>query len=301
MKGLPLAGSKNRLRLIFSLCDYKRLVPIRSLVEQTSRSKCTNPLDRIYALYSLLPENEKGLAIDPDYTKSTAEVYMETVIRSINLTQSLQILTTIELRNEGMNGPSWVPDWAVTGGPRRLSGYNTSLYSKSLHHHKDDKLHVTGRSLDSIESIQKFQFSYTSGDERDPVQGVRRMAQFFGIQHTAKNDDKILIDFCLTICGDGVIERWPMQQSYLTRQQSAKSLRHVLDPETSGEEESLSPNDKFFLLAVLFHSQGRSCYRTRKGYFGLAPASACPGDGVVVMLGLKATMVLRPVPEISKH
>jgi hypothetical protein len=72
--------------------------------------KCTDPRDRIFALYGLCRVSPQPL---PNYNLTTSEVYRRFTVDAIRITRSLAILNDIEFRSTKIRVPSWVPDWTV--------------------------------------------------------------------------------------------------------------------------------------------------------------------------------------------
>ena len=53
------------------------------LMRQTKRCKCLDPRDRVYAILSLLNDVDKAVGIEPDYEKTTSQVYQDVTLRQI--------------------------------------------------------------------------------------------------------------------------------------------------------------------------------------------------------------------------
>jgi hypothetical protein len=92
-----------------------------TLLECTQHSECEDPRDRIYSQLSMLPENVRSI-IEPDYTKSVRQVYMDTMLHISTRNKSLMLLGHCGKRaaKYDLNLPSWVPDWS---GPRDVSQF----------------------------------------------------------------------------------------------------------------------------------------------------------------------------------
>jgi hypothetical protein len=88
-----------------------------SILEQFRGRECTDDRDRVYALLGL-PSIDRNMPLPgPDYSKSVAEIYCETVKSIIRHTADLTILC-LHRRHGTMNDtkfkhriPYWVPDW----------------------------------------------------------------------------------------------------------------------------------------------------------------------------------------------
>jgi hypothetical protein len=76
----------------------------------TSRScQCSDPRDKVYALFSLLDQSQ--IPCEPDYAQSYEDVFTNTATWIIKETQDLRILNYIQPQ-QNTQLPSWVPDWA---------------------------------------------------------------------------------------------------------------------------------------------------------------------------------------------
>lgn len=107
------ASFRTRLRLIWQLCDNRRRSTY-DLINSSQRCVCADPRDRIYALLSLLPEAVRA-EIEPDYTKSVHEVYIDAALSFIQAgaMDNLGILTLVESHKQDQKLPSWVPDVCI--------------------------------------------------------------------------------------------------------------------------------------------------------------------------------------------
>lgn len=80
-------------------------------------TQCLDARDRIYAVCSMLSDDNIQEAIKPDYTKATIEVYQDATMSYLrrNLSGDIRILEDCRLHS-GWDGPSWVPDWSYADG-----------------------------------------------------------------------------------------------------------------------------------------------------------------------------------------
>ncbi|KAK3391250.1 heterokaryon incompatibility protein-domain-containing protein [Podospora didyma] len=68
---------------------------IYELLYEFRRLNCTNPRDRVFAFLGLATAGGRELGIVPDYSNSTAEVFIQTTLSVINSTNSLDILNCV--------------------------------------------------------------------------------------------------------------------------------------------------------------------------------------------------------------
>jgi hypothetical protein len=82
---------------------------LRSLLSQTRFSEATDPRDKVYALLGTVKHNG---SIVPNYEKTKAEVFIQTVRALIGEYEHLDILSNCQYRQRRPGIPSWVPDWS---------------------------------------------------------------------------------------------------------------------------------------------------------------------------------------------
>jgi hypothetical protein len=104
----------------------------------------------------MLQLSTKWAKIQPDYTKATVDVFMESVQSSIMNSQGLAILSTLDYADTDLNRPSWCPNLA-NGPPNNLpyfqpkfkcSGSTTARVKFT-----GRVMRISGYRVDSIASI----------------------------------------------------------------------------------------------------------------------------------------------------
>jgi len=95
---------------------------VENLISRSQNLDCKDPRDRIYAQLAMFPDTLKDTLV-PSYSKTTAEVYMETTLAISNYYMSLSLLEDCGERDEknDLNLPSWVPNWSVPLNTYRLA------------------------------------------------------------------------------------------------------------------------------------------------------------------------------------
>src|ERR1700712_721617 len=96
--------------LLYSLCRKQQIGDFLSLITRTSYTLCSDPRDRVFALISMLKDEERHHSMLPDYYKTTSEVYQDICIYHISRTKRLSLLTTVDTHKVLKALPSWVPD-----------------------------------------------------------------------------------------------------------------------------------------------------------------------------------------------
>jgi hypothetical protein len=98
---IPLPSLHESIQSPLDLCTY--------LLYQTRYCKCSDKRDRIFALLSLgCPY--PSIDIQPDYTKTVEEVFMDTMQKVVHCSKSLEVLSTAEMKiSEGSTNTSSLP------------------------------------------------------------------------------------------------------------------------------------------------------------------------------------------------
>ncbi|KAH7157707.1 heterokaryon incompatibility protein-domain-containing protein [Dactylonectria estremocensis] len=87
--------------------EYQKSSPMLLELLAGSRDfRCTDPRDRVFALLSLCPK----VKINPDYNKSSVEIFTETALHLLS-SAGLLMLSYAGVRRKP-DVPSWVPDWS---------------------------------------------------------------------------------------------------------------------------------------------------------------------------------------------
>ncbi|KAL9034023.1 MAG: hypothetical protein Q9180_005635 [Flavoplaca navasiana] len=144
------------LQLSWLLCKPKSGLTLQTVLKDSRNAKCSDQRDRIYGVLSLVKESER-FEIEPDYTKTTVQVFQDAMLSNISWTRDLNWLTDCELSGEGDEIPSWVPNWSI---PRRCLGIqamNACLKSaaQAMYHDRDSSLSVIGLHVGKIQKFQQ--------------------------------------------------------------------------------------------------------------------------------------------------
>lgn len=198
--------------------------------------QATDPRDKVFGLLGLLRHH----FLDPDYSVPRDEIYVQTAMKIIESSNSLDLLANSNA-NPSLN-PSWCPDWSMTPRHNEHQRFQyLSLYdaSKGLSPQPSFRFHESSISIletrgvwadcvhcvinynapDDGFSLQRFQNTIGNWEDR-----VRRRLNFEGTlfredyQHTEQNQAENLPDemwrsegydeaFWKALCGDLVFTR----------------------------------------------------------------------------------------------
>jgi len=291
---LPLSHQS----LLYILCKTTKQTPIDDLFDYTKHSLCSDPRDRIFALFSLLPPSQKQLAIEPDYTRTTSQVYSDFVQHYIERRKSLQIWTTIEMSEQfSTNGrTSWVPNWNLPRMTNPLDSFQASgLSEASIFFGENGALRVHGCRVGIIDAIEPFQYKGSSTYDAKAVSLMRTVKSpafqgFFG------DKSRNLGSLSRVLLGGRYAEEFsPPNENFATLDEAEEWILNMLKHPTDGFEKFNFPLSYKTCLDISRHfCNYRSLFKCSDDKLGLAPKAARVGDIVVVLLGCRSPLILRP-------
>ncbi|CAF9907047.1 hypothetical protein IMSHALPRED_005426 [Imshaugia aleurites] len=270
------------------------------LMRQTKRCKCLDPRDRVYAILSLLNDVDKAAGIEPDYEKTTSQVYQDVTLRLIALRQHANILTVSGLENKPSGMPTWVPDWTNFNAAYPLSNAlaSGSTYFE-LHEKATGIISVTGLHSATIGLATRFR---TQGYE-GLIAEIKLFAPLDVLEGSYVAGGSLLEAYCKTICSNCFADSYmPHLNDRAQLQRSKDLLFTLLQPEKQLLSDYCrgTQADDFLRWARTYCEQ-RSFIKTREGHIGLAPRVAQAGDKVCVLLGCSQPLLLRPAPNDSQY
>ena len=196
---------------------------------------------------------------------------------------------------------SWVPDWSRPHVSDSLSHANASCMSGADIYHVADAIHVAGAviaeldDLYRVDSLDRFS-AYQAHSE--VTYEIIKTSLLGVIKHFFQERDLTqaeLRSLCRALGTDFAEDYVPPRlvtprydHSVQILQQFAGSRLETLPQST------FTSSEERFLSAVFKSCTGRSIFRTRAGYFGLAPCTAREKDVIVVLLGCHLPLVMRP-------
>lgn len=291
-----LSGLRDRLRLIEPFTEDRKTFILREIMSLTLNCKCFDPRDRIYAVLSLLTDDEKALDIEVDYTKTTSQVYLDVALRYIARHKDLNVLITSTVKDEPLDIPAWVPNWTVANPFvwGLASGYSVSEFSNR----GAGVLSVTGTHVATVQHAERIE---ACNYLEDTILEIQRLAPHDILRRPYVGGGNLFDAFCHTLCADDFSDNeLPPRKDFPQFEESKKFLSAILRPEKKLIPDCNPGTEAAkFLNAVRYVFKQRSFIETREGYMGLAPQMAEPGDQVCVLLGSRMPLLLRPAPNLQ--
>lgn len=288
----------SHIELVFGLCQSKLSPKLYQLIDYTKHSLCSDPRDKIFAPLSLLPEWERQ-EITPDYSKTTSEVYRDVVRLHITHVKRLDILTTVEMREQVQKAPSWTPDWAIPRMVERLRNSNAGGNSRaSWSFEANGVLQVIGSTVTTIDLAEPFRFQEDQAPKEEIVREAQRVLQKLKLQDLHGQSNQKLRNLCRVLCSNHLSDFYsPPDRNYSSLAQAEEFVKRVLlhpTEDLEGVLSSSSQDERLLLEPLMAFGSGRNLFKCLDGRVGLGPRAASPGDKVVIWLGCSFAMILRP-------
>ncbi|KAL9008462.1 MAG: hypothetical protein Q9180_009503, partial [Flavoplaca navasiana] len=299
-----------------------RPLDLTSLLINSKALECTDPRDRLYAIFGMTFASGYGdELLKPDYNLSVVEVYIKVAVHILKSRRNLDLLCHIchdcnipnrdkEKVVELSGLPSWVPDWSSMGSQAsiqfenvRVGGpiYQASLGEMSPNSYifleQDTVFQVEGVCLGKILEIgwisHKREFRSICRQWRSMIPQAD--------DDIYRSNQTIREAFWRTILWDrdNNHERLGDLVEQIAGKEGRGMFRYrgpvdpiAFPPSTAEQEDKL----KHFIEdeSGVFHHLYRRFFRTATGYIGLGPTVARPGDIVAILLGGLVPYVLRP-------
>ncbi|KAI4111061.1 MAG: hypothetical protein LQ339_000789 [Xanthoria mediterranea] len=254
---------------------------------RTKDARCSNPRDKIYAVLNLMSEHDRR-AIQPDYNKSTSEVFRDLMLTRTLGYEDLALLTICELQDDRGELPSWVPNLSV---PRRCNIIHDAAAggkstAKARYSDKDASLVATGRCVGKILKVQQFfaaDSSSSTGTGRQPrprdvYAALKRLVSWIRNQLGIDHFDRQLEVICRTlICNKFSDTFEPVGKNSLDYQVTLEHFRSLADSVAEHTVDFPNSGGNFYSTSW-FNGLNRSFIITEEGYIGMAPQTAHPGD-----------------------
>ncbi|KAI1733349.1 heterokaryon incompatibility protein-domain-containing protein [Xylaria scruposa] len=289
------ARMEDRLSQLYGILSQAPVIWLTWVWETCAEARCSDARDRIYAIRSLLADDDVKRAIKPDYTKTTVEVYQHTTMAFLrgDSDRDLGILEECH-QHPDWQGPSWVPDWShplhtvVALGKKRPS-CNLLPRFRVWELVAPSVLRIRGVVVAEVACV----YSLPSlGDVRAMLEGDPR-----AMDDPYPAGGTVLEAYGRALC-DGRFTHNDLSVRAARRPDFAAVCDQLIqllrgrEMGTSTEMETETPSWMKRMLT------GRALLRTTSGLVGLAenlPGSFEPGDQVCAVFGCKHLLALGPL------
>ncbi|KAJ8128994.1 hypothetical protein O1611_g4638 [Lasiodiplodia mahajangana] len=280
------------------------------LLKRVRTYDCQDQRDKVFAVISMASDVPRG-AIQPDYTKSLVEVYIDVVRYLINAAAEGKILEFLgyvirptadwdRLHQPDLGLPSWVPDWS---GPKVY----IEEFRQSLSYKTDQASYAASRDTRPILTISGHQL-HLDGLLIDAIETTQPVASIVRLSDTSiqrawlppDGDDDYIAGgtvkeaYCHAIVAD-IGRPESSIPGYVPYVRGCAMDWSLLDESLPTNKDADRRN--FLLDNLNCTTVGRRLFRTTNGYIGLGPAAAVAGDSVCMLSGGRLLYILRALSE----
>ncbi|KAK0374398.1 heterokaryon incompatibility protein [Colletotrichum limetticola] len=287
-------------------------------------AQVTNIRDRIYGLLSIANDADK-LGITPDYVTEDSRPTFIDAAHALIRAGRLEMLSFSQSPKDIEGLPSWVPDWRPTlehsylyafeDADKRIlqaSGENSTELVPT-----DDRgvLGIRGILVDTIETTGDA-WRWEQGQEcryklLQTIKTLCEEAATKGFSHQIyENSDRQAeamwrVPVADLYWNEGAVYRYQrpdpaVRSDYEDCMHCHKMLSLTFEVFPPEERQQLLDEFSRRIPGQSNYSEnmdkmtGKRPYMTQKGYVGMGPGEACPGDVVVILFGSRIPYVLRP-------
>jgi hypothetical protein len=313
ISGAPnhLIGSRSRYQK--QRPDYhSSLLELLGLLSKSTQA--TNPRDKIYGLLGLAPDAPE-LAIQVDYGRKVDQVFTDTA-KALLQHDFTDVLSWCRFPKLQPDLPSWVPDFNAAL-PDPLASYKcrappwkplfsasgSSKVKISNDNNTTDTrlLTISGLIVDTIEELGT---TYKVSDNEtasmniffDEVVECWNRAQ--KLQCPVSTDPQFWEEALWRVpCADQQRHDYAHRRATLEAQDGLLEILNRIGGERSGyrDEVKAAAWQRYYLAMQCLYDFRP--FLSKKGYIGLAPEFAAPGDTICVILGAIAPYVLRKISD----
>lgn len=280
--------------------------------------KATDPRDIVYGLLGLQDCTLVGRILEPDYSKSTAEVYIDVVMAAVNDGSGLRILSNVQhedsYRQKG-DLPSWVPYWPRQRSVSfldRQTWYAGGQQAAEVSFPSRWEMAAGGIVFEEIVSVSDIH--PTSLDEYGSLHPFLdlMLALWSEVNTSNKSGEPSRLSFealCRTLTGGHTANGEVVYQLNANQRREFYAdyvafIDHILQctgqrsrTYTPPDLVGISGNWQRYARGVRYACRSRRIFRTQEGSLGLGPACTGVGDRVCVLKGGKVPYVLRPTKD----
>ena len=323
----------NHINLVWSNdADGNPLYDFSEVLHWARTHASTDPRDYVFSLLGHPSALIDGVrVIDPNYVKSTSEVYTELVVNFVEKSKGLHVLAFVdhEETRSPLNVPTWVPDWHArnivaplrsptramditcdsaridrsTDPPTlRCRGYTIDNVAAFSHMFNPRELTVLDRAAELAKQIPFLADHLYKRLVLDAADVTPPTAQYFvsAVSFMVTGGYRDMIP---AINGDNMKLLWADFAAYVLEFEKIKTtddevgfLGSITHEERCMIEKLSEAGDAHkFVQDMTWTSMCRKLFRTFKGHIGLGPRTMFHGDVCVVVEGSRYPLLLRPV------
>lgn len=323
----------NHINLVWSNdVQGKPLYDFSEVLHWARTHASTDPRDYVFSLLGHPSALIDGVrVIDPNYVKTTSEVYTELVVNFVEKSKGLHVLAFVdhEETRSPLNVPTWVPDWharnkvAPLRSPTKAAdikcdsaridsstssatlccrGYEIDAVAAFSETFNPRELTVSDRDTELAKEIPFLVDHLYRSLVLDIPEVSRPTAQYF-ISAVSSMVTGGYRDMMSAVSGENMKLLWADFAAYVVEFERIRTVddgRGFLASVTHEEShmvEKLSEagSANQFVQDMTWTSMCRKAFRTSNGHIGLGPRTMFLGDVCAVVEGSRYPLLLRPV------
>ncbi|KAF2103035.1 HET-domain-containing protein [Rhizodiscina lignyota] len=292
--------------------SYRDIREPHDIADSLYYTKATDPNDKIFGIYGILLLMDVNIA-PPDYSKSVAEIYTETISAIFKTTLTFRFRHVFNPLENRHGLASWVPDWTASNrqnfgrSPRvdRLSASKDTA-AFNIEQQQGTKLHVKGIIIDHVDGVglafpvaantlSDAQVSAVLLSWREISKRVER--SFIDLRPADREVESlnmlahIMFRDALAIMITGKEMNVAALQEWLVHEKRTTEIPGLF-PSRNGEDSKLSSYQ--FDSYVRPGWEGQKVFKTRSNQLAMAGSPTSVGDAVVLVAGSDVPLVVRP-------
>lgn len=312
--GLPQQASNNFPFIVIAKADleYEKKFSLVRLLANTKDFASTKPVDKVFALLGLAKDGQDYLH-HVDYTRTAAQTFQAVAQTMVETVHIFEMLSRVRHPKSIESLPSWVPDW--TYDESQTAEYSFYSFDFDAAAGSTEARWAVDPSRPGVLGIH----GSIVDEIREVGPSMRRLwsAQDIGTyQHWDDECRKLVSRVYSYPTGESPeIAHWRTRIGNLSFNgqfadasfgRSYAAWREFVDIEISGRKvdasryRQLDVESEAFATAQGQVMSGRRFCLTRKGYFGMVPATSQVGDSVCIFSGCHIPLILHPIGSSCK-
>jgi len=307
-----LIGSRNRYQRRTLLKYNSPLLDI--LGSDSSTAKATDPRDKIYGLSALAADTAE-LGIVADYAKKVHQVYTDAAWAMLR-NGFTDVLSWCRFQNGQSDLPSWVPDFSVNL-PEPINSYKskappwkpifsasgTTNVKISAESHAENLrlLTISGFTVDTIEEVGapwKPENDYSSSVHLLFEEIAECWDRAQKLQTPVSADPKFWSEALWRVpCADQQWHEYSRRRAHIGAEAGVWEILARIGGDMSGYADEVKQTAWMRYYLAMEPLYNFRPFISKKGYIGMAPEFASPGDAICVILGAIAPYILRRHPD----
>ncbi|KAI1448329.1 HET-domain-containing protein [Annulohypoxylon stygium] len=252
---------------------------------------CSDPRDHLYAVLTLIGEDERKLIPPPDYTQPYAELYTQVMVARFKSMNNINVLVLCELQDSSPC-PSWVFDWSsinTEDGHVPENFCNTmSQIRAQFGFPEPGVMRVMGKLKSKVGECHWVPTLNTSMPRLTHVM-LRAVALALGVGRQVTVDD-----FARAVVGYSFSDRFePPKDDYPSMEEARLVIALIICEHQFEDNDFIWPSPCTKLLMTM-NIWGQPYIKTEDGSIAIAPRAAQAGDEVYFVPGCRCPLLMRP-------